>query len=94
MQHQALLAEHAAVVAEIQNKNNRLAAYHYYREETANLDSSDFLGRIALLRIYSGKIKKGQQVAWISWDDEGNQEAGGAHGGGFCGVGVGASLGS
>ncbi|WP_293772101.1 translational GTPase TypA, partial [uncultured Corynebacterium sp.] len=38
-----------------------------------NLDSSDFLGRIALLRIYSGKIKKGQQVAWISWDDEGNE---------------------
>ncbi|QPK79913.1 translational GTPase TypA [Corynebacterium lizhenjunii] len=38
-----------------------------------NLDSSDFLGRIALLRIYSGRIKKGQQVAWISWDEEGNQ---------------------
>ena len=37
-QHQTLLAEHAAVVAEIQNKNNRLAAYHYYRQETANLD--------------------------------------------------------
>jgi resolvase family prophage lambdaSa04, site-specific recombinase len=37
-QHQALLAEHAAVVAEIQNKNNRLAAYHYYMQETANLD--------------------------------------------------------
>ncbi|MCX2162826.1 recombinase family protein [Corynebacterium auriscanis] len=36
-QHQALLAEHAAV-AKIQNKNNRLAAYHYYRQETANLD--------------------------------------------------------
>ena len=26
------------MVAEIQNKNNRLAAYHYYRQETANLD--------------------------------------------------------
>ncbi|AKE38867.1 translational GTPase TypA [Corynebacterium camporealensis] len=38
-----------------------------------NLDSSDFLGRIALLRIYAGKIKKGQQVAWIHYDDEGNQ---------------------
>ncbi|MEF3322924.1 hypothetical protein PV375_04425 [Gulosibacter sp. GYB002] len=37
-QHQALLADHAAVVAEIQNKNNRLAAYHYYMQETANLD--------------------------------------------------------
>ena len=37
-QHQALLAEHAAVVDEIHNKHNRLAAYHYYRQETANLD--------------------------------------------------------
>ena len=26
------------MVAEIQNKNNRLAAYHYYRQETVNLD--------------------------------------------------------
>ena len=24
--------------AEIQNKRNRLAAYHYYRQETASLD--------------------------------------------------------
>lgn len=38
-----------------------------------NLDASDFLGRIALLRIYAGRIKKGQQVAWIHYDDEGNQ---------------------
>ncbi|MGK2348184.1 hypothetical protein ACSJJR_02580 [Actinomyces sp. W5033] len=37
-QHQALLAEHAAVAAEIQNKHKRLAAYCYYREETAKLD--------------------------------------------------------
>ena len=36
-----------------------------------NLDSDDFLGRIALLRIYSGTIKKGQQVAWMHYDDEG-----------------------
>ena len=26
------------MVAEIQNKNNRLTAYHYYRQENANLD--------------------------------------------------------
>jgi len=38
-----------------------------------NLDASDFLGRIALLRIYAGRIKKGQQVAWIHYDEEGNQ---------------------
>ncbi|MDU1464995.1 hypothetical protein [Dermabacter sp.] len=37
-QHQALLAEHAAVVDEIHNKHNRLATYHYYRQETANLE--------------------------------------------------------
>ena len=38
-----------------------------------NLDDSDFLGRIALLRIYAGRIKKGQQVAWIHYDEDGNQ---------------------
>lgn len=36
-QHQALLAEHAAVVAEIQHKHNRLAAYRYFQQETAKL---------------------------------------------------------
>ncbi|GAA1215137.1 translational GTPase TypA [Prauserella alba] len=30
-----------------------------------NLDASSFLGRIALVRIYAGKIRKGQTVAWI-----------------------------
>jgi len=33
-----------------------------------NLDASPFLGRLALLRIYNGEIKKGQQVAWIRQD--------------------------
>lgn len=37
-QHQALLADHAAVVTEIRNKQNPLAAYRYYQQETANLD--------------------------------------------------------
>ncbi|MDD4868366.1 MAG: translational GTPase TypA, partial [Mycobacterium sp.] len=31
----------------------------------ANLDASAFLGRLALIRIYNGRIRKGQQVAWI-----------------------------
>jgi GTP-binding protein len=30
-----------------------------------NLDASTFLGRLALIRIYNGRIRKGQQVAWI-----------------------------
>ena len=30
-----------------------------------NLDASAFLGRLALIRIYKGKIRKGQQVAWM-----------------------------
>ena len=38
-----------------------------------NLDSSSFLGRIALVRIHAGTLKKGQQVAWIHYDNEGNQ---------------------
>lgn len=28
-----------------------------------NLDASAFLGRLALIRIYNGKLRKGQQVA-------------------------------
>lgn len=38
-----------------------------------NLDSSSFLGRIGLLRIHKGVIKKGQQVAWIHYDEDGEQ---------------------
>ncbi|WP_067975782.1 translational GTPase TypA [Mycolicibacter icosiumassiliensis] len=30
-----------------------------------NLDASPFLGRLALIRIYNGRIRKGQQVAWM-----------------------------
>src|SRR5271156_880386 len=30
-----------------------------------NLDASSFLGRLALIRIYNGGIRKGQQVAWL-----------------------------
>ncbi len=33
-----------------------------------NLDSSNFLGRLALLRVFNGKLKKGQQVAWVKHD--------------------------
>ncbi|MGZ4630892.1 MAG: translational GTPase TypA [Oryzihumus sp.] len=33
-----------------------------------NLDSSNFLGRLALLRVHNGVIKKGQQVAWCKTD--------------------------
>lgn len=33
-----------------------------------NLDASPFLGRLALLRIHQGEIRKGQQVAWMRRD--------------------------
>ncbi|ASN54024.1 translational GTPase TypA [Sinomonas sp. R1AF57] len=33
-----------------------------------NLDASPFLGRLALLRIYNGTLRKGQQVAWARHD--------------------------
>ncbi len=41
-QHQALLAQHAEVLAKIRDKHNRLAAYRYYQQEIAGLD----LGRL------------------------------------------------
>ncbi|WP_323096574.1 translational GTPase TypA [Intrasporangium sp. YIM S08009] len=33
-----------------------------------NLDASNFLGRLALLRVHNGTIKKGQQVTWCRHD--------------------------
>ncbi|MDN5777502.1 MAG: translational GTPase TypA, partial [Humibacillus sp.] len=33
-----------------------------------NLDASNFLGRLALLRVFNGTIKKGQQVMWCRHD--------------------------
>lgn len=38
-----------------------------------NLDSSSFLGRIGLVRIHAGVLKKGQHVAWLHYDGEGKQ---------------------
>lgn len=35
-----------------------------------NLDSSPFLGRLALLRIFNGTLKKGQTVAWVRQDGQ------------------------
>jgi GTP-binding protein len=35
-----------------------------------NLDASPFLGRLALLRIFNGTLKKGQQVAWARQDGQ------------------------
>ncbi|MFD2419213.1 translational GTPase TypA [Amycolatopsis pigmentata] len=38
------------------------------RALVTNLDASNFLGRIALLRIHSGRLRKGQTVAWLRED--------------------------
>ena len=39
-----------------------------------NLDASNFLGRIGLVRIHNGRLRKGQQVAWIHNTPDGGQE--------------------
>jgi GTP-binding protein len=38
------------------------------RAHVTNLDASAYLGRIALCRVYSGEIRKGQQAAWCRRD--------------------------
>jgi GTP-binding protein len=38
------------------------------RAHVTNLDASSYLGRIALCRVFSGEIFKGQQVAWCRRD--------------------------
>ncbi|WP_018295878.1 translational GTPase TypA [Corynebacterium lubricantis] len=44
-----------------------------FQAQVTNLDSSSFLGRIALIRVHRGSVKKGQQVTWIHYDSEGEQ---------------------
>src|SRR5699024_10004514 len=41
---------------------------HPLQAHVTNLDSSPFLGRIALLRIHHGTLKKGQTAAWVRHD--------------------------
>jgi GTP-binding protein len=38
------------------------------RAQVTNLDASPYLGRLAMLRIHSGEMKNGQQVAWCKTD--------------------------
>ncbi len=38
------------------------------RAQVTNLDASSYLGRIALCRVFSGEIAKGQQAAWCRRD--------------------------
>ncbi|HHU08835.1 MAG TPA: translational GTPase TypA [Intrasporangiaceae bacterium] len=39
-----------------------------FQAHVTNLDASNFLGRLALLRVHAGTIRKGQQVAWCRHD--------------------------
>ncbi|PJJ71568.1 GTP-binding protein [Diaminobutyricimonas aerilata] len=41
---------------------------HPLQAHVTNLDASPFLGRIALLRIFHGELKKGQTVSWVRHD--------------------------
>jgi GTP-binding protein len=41
---------------------------HPLQAHVTNLDASPFLGRIALLRIFHGELRKGQTVAWVRHD--------------------------
>ena len=52
------------VPAPTYNPNEVLQAH------VTNLDSSPFLGRLALVRIFNGTLKKGQTVAWARHDGE------------------------
>ncbi|MGK9146566.1 translational GTPase TypA [Plantibacter flavus] len=43
---------------------------HPLQAHVTNLDASPFLGRLALLRIFNGTLKKGQTVAWVRHDGD------------------------
>ena len=44
-----------------------------FQAQVTNLDSSSFLGRIALIRVYRGSVNKGDTVAWVHYDADGEQ---------------------
>ena len=44
-----------------------------FQAQVTNLDSSSFLGRIALIRVFRGSVKKGDNVAWVHYDEDGEQ---------------------
>ncbi|WP_102157450.1 translational GTPase TypA [Zhihengliuella halotolerans] len=52
------------VPAPVYDENEVLQAH------VTNLDASPFLGRLALLRIFNGTLRKGQQVAWARQDGQ------------------------
>ena len=39
-----------------------------FQAHVTNLDASEFLGRLALLRVHNGKLRKGDTVAWMHAD--------------------------
>ncbi|MGN6445572.1 translational GTPase TypA [Amnibacterium sp.] len=41
---------------------------HPLQAHVTNLDATPFLGRLALIRIFNGTLKKGQTVAWVRHD--------------------------
>jgi GTP-binding protein len=41
-----------------------------FQARVANLDSSPYLGRLALCRVHEGTVRKGGQVAWVKADGE------------------------
>ena len=48
---------------------------HPLQAHVTNLDASPFLGRLALLRVFNGTLKKGQTVAWVKHDGSRQQRA-------------------
>src|SRR5205085_5225396 len=41
---------------------------HPFQAFVTNLDASPYLGRLALCRVWNGRVRKGQQVAWCRID--------------------------
>ena len=67
--------ENLDVLFQVINDTVPAPVYHEgapLQAHVTNLDSSPFLGRLALLRVHEGTIKKGQSVMWMKTD--GTQE--------------------
>lgn len=69
-QHQALLAQHDRIYAQIQGKQNRLAAYRYYQQEATNLDINNltFSPYLCLTLLDKGVVSTDGTVEFVFCD--------------------------
>lgn len=68
--HQRLLGEHAVLLEQLQDKNNRLAAYRYYQQEVAALDTErlEFSPYLCVTLLETGTVTADRRITFTFRD--------------------------